>query len=197
MLTLAISCLTTSNLPWFMDLTFQVPVQYCSLQRQTSLSPPDTSTCFWVRGAFILALYSFRGIFLCPSLVAYWAPTDPGSSIFSVIFFCFFILLHGVPKARMLKWFAIPFSSGLFLSELSTMTYPSSPGHLLHPGIKPVSSPSVGRFFTTEPQGYSLFPYGQVLICIPYFFWNLWFSLHLNICFHKGLIESILNLFIF
>ena len=29
---LAISCLTTSNLPWFMDLTFQVPVQYCSLQ---------------------------------------------------------------------------------------------------------------------------------------------------------------------
>ena len=29
--TLAISCLTTSNLPWFIDLTFQVPMQYCSL----------------------------------------------------------------------------------------------------------------------------------------------------------------------
>ena len=29
--TLAISCLTTCNLPWFMDLTFQVPMQYCSL----------------------------------------------------------------------------------------------------------------------------------------------------------------------
>ena len=42
--TLAISCLTTSNLPWFMDLIFQVPVQYCSLSHQTSLSPPDTST---------------------------------------------------------------------------------------------------------------------------------------------------------
>ena len=26
--TLAISCLTTSNLPWFMDLTLQVPMQY-------------------------------------------------------------------------------------------------------------------------------------------------------------------------
>ena len=25
---LAISCLTTCNLPWFMDLTFQVPMQY-------------------------------------------------------------------------------------------------------------------------------------------------------------------------
>ena len=31
MFTLAISCLATSNLPWFMDLTFQVPMQYCSL----------------------------------------------------------------------------------------------------------------------------------------------------------------------
>ena len=30
--TLAISCLTTSNLPWFMTLTFKVPMQNCSLQ---------------------------------------------------------------------------------------------------------------------------------------------------------------------
>ena len=36
--TLAISCLTTSNLPWFMDLTFQIPMQYCCLKYQTSLS---------------------------------------------------------------------------------------------------------------------------------------------------------------
>ena len=28
---LAITCLTTSNLPWFMGITFQVPMQYCSL----------------------------------------------------------------------------------------------------------------------------------------------------------------------
>ena len=32
MFTLAISCLITSNLPGFMDLTFQVPMQHCSLQ---------------------------------------------------------------------------------------------------------------------------------------------------------------------
>ena len=32
MFTLAISYLTTSNLPWFLDLTFLVPMQYCSLQ---------------------------------------------------------------------------------------------------------------------------------------------------------------------
>ena len=37
MFTLAISCLTTSNLPWFMDLTFQVPMPHCSLQHRTLL----------------------------------------------------------------------------------------------------------------------------------------------------------------
>ena len=43
MFTLAISCLTMPNLPGFMDLTFQLPVQYCSLQHQTLLSLPDIS----------------------------------------------------------------------------------------------------------------------------------------------------------
>ena len=49
MFTLAISCLTTSNLPWFMNLTFQVPMQYCSLQHWTLLPSPVTPTtgcCF-------------------------------------------------------------------------------------------------------------------------------------------------------
>ena len=45
--TLSISCLTTSNLPWFMDLTFQIPMQYCSLQHQTLLLSPVTSTTGW------------------------------------------------------------------------------------------------------------------------------------------------------
>ena len=42
--TLAIFCLITSNLPWFMDLTFQVIMQYCSLQHWALLPPPVTST---------------------------------------------------------------------------------------------------------------------------------------------------------
>ena len=42
MFTLATSCLTTSNLPWFMDLTFQVPMQYCSLHHRTLLLSPVT-----------------------------------------------------------------------------------------------------------------------------------------------------------
>ena len=36
-----------------------------------------------------------------------------------------FHTVHGVLKARILKWFAIPFSSGLHLSEICTMTHPS------------------------------------------------------------------------
>ena len=47
MFTLAISCLTTSNLPRFMDITYQVPMQYFSLQHQTLLPWPVTSTSGW------------------------------------------------------------------------------------------------------------------------------------------------------
>ena len=35
-----------------------------------------------------------------------------------------FHTVHGVLKARILKWFAIPFSSGPHFVELSTMTHP-------------------------------------------------------------------------
>ena len=88
--TLAISCLTTSNLPWFMDLTFQVSLQYCSFQHQTLLLSPVTSTtgCYFGFG-------SIPSLFLQWSPVAYWAPTDLGSSSFSVLSFCLFILFWG------------------------------------------------------------------------------------------------------
>ena len=86
--TLAISCLTTSNLSWFMDLTFQVPMQYCSLQHRTLLLSPVTSTaghcfCFGSIPSFFLEL------FLHWSPIAYWAPTDLGSSSFSIYHFAF------------------------------------------------------------------------------------------------------------
>ena len=110
MFILAISYLTTSNLPWFMDLTFQVPMQYCSLQHQTLLLSPVTSTavccfCFGSVSSFFLEL------FLQWSLVAYWAPTGLPSSSLCPNFLPFHTI-HGVLKARILKWFAIPFSSG-------------------------------------------------------------------------------------
>ena len=89
--TIAISFLTTSNLPWFMDLTFQVPMQYRSLHHQTLLPSPVISTtrcyfCFGSISSFFLEL------FLHWSQVAYWAPTDLGSSSFTVLSFCIFML---------------------------------------------------------------------------------------------------------
>ena len=110
MLTLAISCLTTSNLPLFMDLTFQVPMQYCSLQHQTLLLSPVTSTtgyCF----CFGSIPSVFLELFLHWSPVAYWAPTDLGVPLSVSYHFAFSYCSWG-SQARILKWFAIPFSSG-------------------------------------------------------------------------------------
>ena len=124
MFTLAISCLTTSNLPWFMDLTFQVLMQYYSLQHRTLLPSPVTSTtgcyfCFGSISSFFLEL------FLHWSPVAYWAPIHLGSSSFSVISFCIFILFMGFSRQE--YWTVLPFPSPVdhILSELSTMTCPS------------------------------------------------------------------------
>ena len=114
MFTLAIFYLTTSNLPWFMDLMFQVPMQYCSLQHWTLLSLPDTSTtkhhfCFCPASSFFLELLV---IVLCSSVVAYWTLSALGE-LYSGVISLFLYTIHGVLKARILKWFAIPFSSGL------------------------------------------------------------------------------------
>ena len=116
--------LTTSNLPWFVDLTFQVPMQYCSLQHQACLPSPVTSTTghyfhFGSVSSFFLEL------FLHQSPVPHWEPTYLGSSSFSVLSFCLFILFMGFLRQE--YWSGLPFPSPVdhVLSELSTMTHPS------------------------------------------------------------------------
>ena len=103
-----------------MDLTFQVPMQYCSSQHWTSLPLPVTSKtgccfCFGSIPSFFLEL------FLHWSPVTYWAPTDLGSSSFSFLWFCLFILFMGFSKQE--YWSGLPFPSpvGHILSDLSTM----------------------------------------------------------------------------
>ena len=122
MFTLAISFLTISNLPWFMDLTFQLPVQYCS--HWTLLPSPVTSLtrccfCFGSIPSFFLEL------FLHWFPVAYWGPTNLRSSSFSILSFCLFILFLGFSRQE--YWSGLPFPSPVdhILSELSTMTRPS------------------------------------------------------------------------
>ena len=108
MFTLAISCLTTSILPWFIDLTFQVPMQYCFLQYQTLLLSPVASAavyCFCF-GSFPSFFLEF---FLHWSTVAYSAATDLGSSSFSILSFCLFILFMGFSRQE--YWSGLPFAS--------------------------------------------------------------------------------------
>ena len=117
--TLAIACLTKSYLTWFIELTFQIPMQYCSLQCWTLLPSPDTTTVeccfgFGLASSFLLelVLHSFP--------VAYWAPTDLGSSSFSVISFCLFISFTGFSRQE--YWSGLPFPTPVdcILSGLST-----------------------------------------------------------------------------
>ena len=106
--TLAIYCLTTSNLPWFMDLTLQVSMQYClysiGLYFHHQLHPQ--------LGVVLALASSLHGLisplFSSSILGTYW----PGEFIFQCLIFLPFHTIHGVLKARILKWFAIPFSSG-------------------------------------------------------------------------------------
>ena len=97
------------------------PMRYCSLQHRTLLLSPVTSTtgrCF----ALAVSLY-FLELFLHSSPVAYWAPTDLGSSSFSVISFCLVILFMALSKQE--YWSGLPFPSLVdhILSQLSTMTH--------------------------------------------------------------------------
>ena len=75
--TIAISCLNTFNLPWFMNLIFQVPMQYWPLPHQTLFLSPDSSTaeccfCFGSVSSFFVEL------FLHWYPVAYWHPPTWG-----------------------------------------------------------------------------------------------------------------------
>ena len=115
-----------------MDLTFQVPVQYCSLQYWTLLLSlvPSTTGCYF---CFVSVSLFFLELFI------HWSPVH--NWVLFLLCLCLFILsgviyplissnilgtywptIHGVLKAQILKWFAILFSSGPHLSELSTMT---------------------------------------------------------------------------
>ena len=111
MFSLAISCLTMTNLPWFMGLIFQVPMKYCSLQHQALLPSPVTST---TGSVFTLAHpFIFPGVIsplISGSILSTYRPRE--------FPFQYPIILpvhtvHGVLKAKILKWFAIPLSSGL------------------------------------------------------------------------------------
>ena len=124
MFTLAMSCLTTSNLPWIHGCN--IPVSYAILLFTASDFTVITSPIHnWALFSLWLNLFILSGVnspHLSSSILGiYW----PGEFIFQCHIFLPFHAVHCILKAAILKWFAIPFSSGPRLWELSIMTHPS------------------------------------------------------------------------
>ena len=121
MFTLAISCLIKSNLPWFMDLTFKVPLQYCSLQ-------PWTFTTRHIHdwASFLLWLSLF-----IPSGSFSYCPLPFLSSILDPFWpFCFSLFTY---EAHVILWhflgsFSLFFQPNLISWPLSS--YPQLPAIL-------------------------------------------------------------------
>ena len=123
MFTLAISCLITSNLPWFMDLTFQVPVQYSSNSIRFYFHQLiEHRFCIGPAASFFLGLL---GAVLHSSPVAYWTPYDLGVSCFGVI--SSLLSIQFIRFSQQVYWGGLSFPPPMdhVLSELSTMTHPS------------------------------------------------------------------------
>ena len=119
MFTLAISCLTTSNSPWFMDLTVQVPMQYCFyiiglyFHHQ---SHPHLGVAF--ASTLISSFFLESFLHWSPIVYGYWLTWGVH---LSVSYLLPFHTVHGVLKARIVKWFAIPSPVDHILSDLYTM----------------------------------------------------------------------------
>ena len=87
-----------------------------------SVTVTSTTGCYFWFGS--LSSF-FLELFLHWSPVAYWALTSLGSSSFSVLSFCFFMLFLGFSRQE--YWRGLPFPSpvGHIFSELSAMIRPS------------------------------------------------------------------------
>ena len=92
-----------------MDLTFQVPVLYCSLWHGTLLSPPDTSTterCFRFGPAtsFFLGTISISPPLFPSSILDTFGP---GGLLFRCPIFLSLYTVHEILMASILGWFAV------------------------------------------------------------------------------------------
>ena len=105
-----------SNVPWFVDLTFQflwnIALYSIGLSFHHQSQPQPWVFCFGSVSSFFFRVSS--PLISSSILGTYW----PGEFIFQCRIFFPFQTVHGVYKGKILKWFPIPFCSGYFLSEL-------------------------------------------------------------------------------
>ena len=118
MFTLAVSCLTTSSLPGFMDLTFQVPMQLCCYSIGFYFCHQTIHN--WASFPLWPSLFLLSGALPSSLLDTFW----PGGSSFGVISFCLFLQFMGF--SQLLYWSVSPFPPPVdhTWSERSTLTLP-------------------------------------------------------------------------
>ena len=92
-----------------------------SLSVYASITNSTNVCCFY----FLSVSSFFLELFLHWSPVPYWAPTDLGSSSFSILSFCVFILFMGFSGQEYCSGLPFPSPVDHILSYLSTMTRPS------------------------------------------------------------------------
>ena len=104
-----------------MDLTFQVPMQYCSLQHRTLLLSL-VNIHSWV--LFLLWLHPFilSGVIYPLTSCSILGTYQPGEFPFQYLIILPFHTVYVVLKARILTWYS-PVDH--ILSDLSTMTLPA------------------------------------------------------------------------
>ena len=96
MFTLVTSCFISSNLSWFMDLTFQVPMQYCLIASDfTSITGHIHN---WALFLLWLHLFVLSEVISSVFSNGILASTNLESSSFSVLSFCLFILFMGFSR---------------------------------------------------------------------------------------------------
>ena len=101
-------CTPRPNLPvtpgvsWLPTFAFQSPI----MKRTSDLVSITSHIHNWVMFLLCLHLFILSGVI---SPVAYWASTDLGSSSFSLLYFCLFILFMGFLRQK--YWSGLPFPS--------------------------------------------------------------------------------------
>ena len=127
---LVISCLITSNLPLFMDFTVSSPMLFITALDFTSITSHINN---WALFFLWLYLFILSGVISPLISSSIWGTYQPGEFIFQCPIFLTFHTVYGVFKARILKWFAIPFSSGPhFVRPIHQNDLCSFPGQIIH-----------------------------------------------------------------
>ena len=125
--TLSISCLTTFSLPWFMDLTFLVPLQYCSIASDfTSITSHMHNWVLFLLWVHLFILWGIISPLFSSSILGTFQPRE---FLFQCPIFCLFMLFMGFSRQE--YWSGLPFHSPVdrILSDLSTMNCPSGWPH--------------------------------------------------------------------